>query len=179
MIQVEDPLQTFIVQYSWTTRILLGLAFVGSAAIFLFLAGVFVFVGLSGVALIGQIAAFLVAVGLVLLATYMVTALTVLAVRIRVGPQTVELRLPRLRGPLPLLGLIDATLAYGTISSVESRQEVYVSCGMVTVQEAYSVVTREGTRFLLGIMSRTWGTGLRFDEAARQIAARAGQSVVD
>ena len=84
-----------------------------------------------------------------------------------------------MRGPLPLFGLIHATLPYVTVLSVESRQEVYVSFGMVTVQEAYGVVTREGARFLLGIRSQTWGTGLRFDEAARQIAARAGQSVVD
>jgi hypothetical protein len=179
MYQVEDPLGTIVVQYGWTRRILLGLALILCAAMFLGLAGVFIFVGLSGVALLAQVVLFLVAVGLVLVAAYMVTLLTVLAARIEIGPQAVALRLPRVRGPLPLFGLIHATLPYVTVLSVESRQEVYVSFGMVTVQEAYSVVTREGARFLLGIRSQSWGTGLRFDEAARQIAARAGQGVVD
>ena len=110
---------------------------------------------------------------------YFLLVLSTIAQRIEVGPERLKLRLPRTRGPLPLLGVIRAQLPYGAIASVERREEVYVSFGLVTVQHAFSLVTRDGARLPLGVMAGNWGYQLPFDQAAQKIAERAGCSVID
>ena len=64
-------------------------------------------------------------------------------------------------------------------SSVETREEIYSSFGLITVQRAYSLVTRDGVRLPLGVMAENWGAQMRFDQAAAQIAARAQTSVIE
>jgi hypothetical protein len=84
--------------------------------------------------------------------------------------------MPRVRGPVPLLGSIKADLPYSAVASVETREEVYSTFGLVTEQRAYSVVTRDGVRLPLGTMVENWSAPLqlRFDQAAARIAERAG-----
>jgi hypothetical protein len=171
--------ETFVVGFSRWRIVLLGLGLIACAMVFLILAGFFLLIGLGHLPVLGEAALVLLALGLVMLSAYLLLLLVVLAVRIEVGPQSVRLRLPRTRGPLPLIGMIHADLTYDAIASVERREEVYVSFGIVTVQMAYSLVTCDGCRLLLGVMSRNWGTALPLDKAAEKIAAHVGRSIVD
>jgi hypothetical protein len=115
------------------------------------------------------------------LAVFFLLLLRTNVVRIEVGPERFKLRMPRVRGPVPLLGSITAELPYSAIASVETREEVYSTFGLVTEQRAYSVVTRDGVRLPLGTMVENWSAPLqlRFDQAAARIAERAGTSVVE
>ena len=175
----EDARQTLVIRFSRWRRLLLSLGLVACAAVFVMLAGFFVWLARADLPVVGEIALVVLAFGLVALAVYLLLLLIPLAVRIEVGPQRVRLRVPRVRGPLPLVGMTDASLGYDAILSVERREEVYVSFGVVTVQMAYSLVTRDGHRILLGVMPQNWGTALRFDKAAEQIAVRLGLGIVD
>jgi hypothetical protein len=100
-------------------------------------------------------------------------------VRIEVGPQMLKLRLPRLRGPMPLPSLIRAEIPYSDIAAVEHREEVYDSFGLVSVQDAYSLMLRDGTRVPFGALAEHWTKPLPVDEAAERIAQRAGCSLRD
>jgi hypothetical protein len=157
--------------------VLLSVTFVIGAGVFLFLAVVAVMIKVES--LLARSALFILALGLVALAGYLLLALRINGIRIEVGPERFKLGTPRLRGPLPLLSSIRAELPYSAIASVETREEVYSSFGLVTVQRAYSVVTRDGVRLPLGIMAEHWGLQLPFDQAAARLAARARVPVVD
>ena len=87
--------------------------------------------------------------------------------------------MPRMRGPVPLLGTIRAEFPYTAVAAVETREEVYNGCGITSLHRAYSVVTRAGVRISLGSMDQNRGFQLPFDQAAARIAARAGISVTD
>ena len=175
----EDGRQTLVIRFSRWRRVLLSLGLVACAAVFVMFAGFFVWLARADLPILGETALVLLAFGLVALAVYLLLLLIPLAVRIEVGPEDVKLRVPRVRGPLPLIGMMDASLGYDAILSVERREEVYVSFGVVTVQMAYSLVTRDGDRILLGVMPQNWGSALRFDKAAEQIAVRLGLGIVD
>jgi len=128
---------------------------------------------------LAQAALLLFAVAMVALATFCLLFLSTNLVRIEVGPQTLKVRLPRLRGPLPLPSLIRAEIPYGDIAAVERRDEFYSSFGLVTAQDAYSLVLRDGRRIPLGVLSEHWTKPLPLDAAAERIARRAGLSVRD
>ena len=169
--------ETFVVRPGLLRVVLLSVLLVVGAAVFLFLAAVAAVINVSGVLARGAL--LLLALFLAALAVYFLLVLSTIAQRIEVGPERLKLRLPRTRGPLPLLGVIRAQLPYGAIASVERREEVYVSFGLVTVQHAFSLVTRDGARLPLGVMAGNWGYQLPFDQAAQKIAERAGCSVID
>jgi hypothetical protein len=87
--------------------------------------------------------------------------------------------MPSLRGPLPLLPVVRAEMAYTDIVSVERRDEIYSSFRITTMQNVYSLVTRDLVRFSLGVVTENWDHQLPFDQAAQRIAARAGLQVRD
>jgi hypothetical protein len=151
--------------------------FIGMAALDVWISAVAMPAGVDSLA--ARLVMWLGALILLALAVYMLLLLRVTMVRIEVGPQQLSLRLPRTRGPLPVLGTVRAELPYPAIVAVETRQEVYVSFGLVTIQRAFSMVTRDGKRILLGVMAENWGMQLPFDQAAARIASRAGIAVVD
>lgn len=151
--------------------------FVGMAAFAVWISAFAAAIHIDSVA--ARLALWLGALVLLLLAIYMVLLLRVTIVRIAVGPQQVSVRVPRVRGPLPLFGTIRADVPYTAITAVETRQEVYVSFGMATIQHAFSLVTWDGRRILLGVMAENWGMQLPFDEAAALIASHAGTAVID
>jgi hypothetical protein len=174
---VDRDHETFVVRSGLLRVVLLSVLLVAGATVFLFLAAVAGVIDVSGFLTRGAL--LLLALFLAALAVYFLLALSTNALRIEVGPELLTLRLPRARGPLPLLGLIRAQLPYDAIASVERREEVYVSFGLVTVQHAFSLVTRDGARLPLGVMAENWGYQLPFDQAAQKIAERAGCSVID
>jgi hypothetical protein len=157
--------------------VLLSITLVFCACIFLFMAAVAVAIKVDS--LIARSVLLLVALVLVALAVYLLLLLRTTIIRIEVGPQRLKLRIPKVRGPLPLLSTIRADLPYSAIASVETREEVYSSFGLVTVQRVFSLVTREGVRLPLGVMAENWGAQMPYDKAAAQIAARAHTAVVD
>ena len=175
----DDHGQTLVVRFSRWRVFLLSFGLVACAAVFLTLAGLFVWLGLADLPMLGKTALFLLAFCLVPLSAYPLLLLSALAVRIEVGPASIKLRVPRVRGPLPLIGMTHAELTYDAVLSVQCREEVYVSFGLVTVQIAYSIVTRNGNQILLGVMPQNIGAALPFDQAAEQIAARAGLGILD
>lgn len=148
----------------------------GMAAFAVWISG-FASIRIDSIAL--RLACWIGALLLVLIAIYLLLLLRMTTIRIEVGPQQVSMRLPRTRGPLPVLGLIRADLPYSAITAVETRQEVYVSFGLTTIQHAYSIVTHGGERLLLGVMAENWGMQLPFDKAAALIASCVGKVVVD
>lgn len=181
--QMADDTATFVLRPTIGHRIFLfvglmfcALMFIGMAAVAIWISAFAAAIHVDSVA--ARLALWLGALVLVLLAIYMVLLLRVTIVRIEVGPRQVSLRVVRTRGPLPC-GTIRAEVPYTAIAAVETRQEVYVSFGMATIQHAYSIVTRGGDRLVLGITAENWGMQLPFDKAAALIASRAGSTVVD
>jgi hypothetical protein len=174
---VDRDHETFVVRPGLLRVVLLSVLLVLGATVFLFLAAVAGVIDVKGILARGAL--LLVSLFLAALAVYFLLALSTNALRIEVGPELLKLRLPRMRGQLPLLGLIRAQLPYDAIASVERREEVYVSFGLVMVQHAFSLVTRDGARLPLGVIPENWGYQLPFDQAAQEIAERAGCSVID
>ncbi len=169
--------ETFVLRPGPLRIALLVVAMIFCAAIFLFMAAVAVMIDVRNIA--GRLALWLLALMLTALAIYVLLLLLTITVRIEVGPQRLKLRMPHTRGPLPVPGTIRADIPYGDIASVETREEVYNSFGLVTLQRSFSIVTRDGARLPLGVMAENWGMQMRFDDAAERIAARAGMSVAD
>src|ERR1700691_911030 len=81
------------------------------------------------------------ALGVAAVGAYLLLLLSTLALRIELGPERLKLRLPRMRGHLPLPGLIRAELPYEAIASVQHRAEIFSSFGGARVQHAFSLVT--------------------------------------
>jgi len=175
--------ETFVLRMSRVRLALVGSGLAVCAILFYLAAAVALMAAVAVVIDVGNLwarfALGLAALGLAALATYYLLLLRTTIIRIEVGPERLKLRMPAVRGPLPLLRTIRAEIPYGDIASVETREEVYSSFGLVTVQCAFSVLTREGARLPLGVMAENWGAQMRFDEAAARIAARARLAVVD
>ncbi len=129
--------------------------------------------------LIGSVIGWIVLVPIVLLcvavAAFLLLCLNAMAFRIELGRERLKLRLPRLRGHLPLPGLIRAELPYDVIASVQYRIEIY---GAGRRQHAFSLVTREGDQIPLGIIIEGASFQYPLGRIAAQIAARAGCSVI-
>src|SRR5690606_38993213 len=87
----------------------------------------------------GTLFAALGALVLATMACLCVFAFSTLLRRIELGPQAVFLRLPRSRGAMPLPSLVRARIGYSDIVSVDSRDEIYSTFGLPTVQTVYSV----------------------------------------
>lgn len=174
---MPDDHDTFVLRARPTRVILFSAVLVFCVAMFLFMAGVAVMISVDSAG--ARIVLTLVALALLALACYLLLLLRTNINRIEVGPRRLKLRMVRVRGPLPLLGTIRADVPYGDIASVETREEIYSSFGLVTVLRAFSLVIREGTRLPLGVMAENWGSQLPYDEAAARIAARANVPVTD
>lgn len=174
---MPDDHGTYLLRPTTIRIVLLSVGLSLLSIVFLFMAAVCVAIRIdSG---IGRFALTILALLLTALALYFLLLLRTTIIRIEVGPERLKLRLPLVRGPLPLLGTIRADLPYADIVTVDTRAEVYVSFGLVTVQHAYSILTRHGDRILLGVMAENWGAQMPYDEAAARIAARAELPVVD
>jgi hypothetical protein len=181
-MQVGDAMEdaghgTFVLKPGPARLVLTSAGLILPACVFLFLAAVVAMIEVDNA--LGRAALLLAALALVGLAAFFLLSLSQNAIRIEVGPERLKLRLPRMRGPLMLPSLVRAELPYSSIAAVERRDEIYSSFGMVTVQDAFSLVTRDGARFPLGTMAENWGSQLRFDQAAERIAQRAGATVTD
>jgi len=107
-------------------------------------------------------------------ALYLLLCLNAMALRIELGPRRIKLRLPRLRGHLPLPGLIRAELPYDVIASVQYRAEFYGGGTSGRRQHAFSLVTRDGDRFLLGFIIEGAPFQYPLGKTAALIAERAG-----
>jgi hypothetical protein len=120
-----------------------------------------------------RIGLILVASGVVAIAAYLLLLLQTLALRIELGPERLKLRLPRMRGHLPLPGLIRAELPYEAIASVQHRAEIFPSFGGTRLQHAFSLVTRDSGRLPLGFIIENAAYQYPFGRVADTIAARA------
>lgn len=156
---------------------LLSIILVWCAAVFLFMAAVMVAIPVDNP--FGRFALVLVGVALLALAIYMLLLLRTNIIRIEVDSQHVKIRTPRLRGALPLFSTVRAEIPLADVASVETREEVYSSFGMTTVQRSYRIVTRDGAGILLGIMAENWGSQMPYDKAAQEIASRAHLPITD
>jgi hypothetical protein len=174
---MPDDQDTFVLRPGLLRIILLPILLVLGSVMFLFMAAIAVAIKVDSA--VARLALMLLALLLSALAVYCLLSLRTCIVRIEVGPQRLKLRIPRMRGPLPLFGTIRAELPYAAIAAVEAREEVYDTFGLVTVLHAYSIVTRDGARILLGVMAENWGVQLPYDRAAALIAARARVALTD
>jgi hypothetical protein len=113
------------------------------------------------------------ALGVVAIGIYLLLLLNTLALRIELGPERLKLRLPRMRGHLPLPGLIRAELPFESIASVQHRAEIFSSFGSPKVQHAFSLVTRDSGRLPLGFIVENAAFQYPFGRLADAIAARA------
>jgi hypothetical protein len=177
MEHAQDTRETFVLRPGPLRVVLLSVVLVFGAGVFLFLAAVAVVIKVDS--LLARAALSLLALVLAALALCFLLLLRTNIIRIEVGPERLKLRTPRVRGPLVLLSSIREDIPYSAIASVEAREEVYSSFGLVTVQRAFSIVTRDGRRLPIGIMAENLGAQMPFDQAAARIATRAGLSVVD
>jgi hypothetical protein len=116
-----------------------------------------------------------VALACVAVAAFLLLCLNAMALRIEVGRERLKLRVPRLRGHLPLLGLVRAELPYDAIASVQYRIEVY---GAGRRQHAFSLVTRDGDRIPLGAIIEGAPFQYPFGRASALIAERANCPLV-
>jgi hypothetical protein len=112
------------------------------------------------------------ALGVVAIGIYLLLLLNTLALRIELGPERLKLRLPRMRGHLPLPGLIRAELPYEAVASVQRRAEIFSSFGDAKLQRAFSLVTRDNGRLQLGFIVENAAFQYPFDRVADAIAAR-------
>ena len=169
--------ETFVARMNVLLAGFLAVVLVGCAVMWLFFAAMLVATNVDHLLL----RVVVVAAGLILLvlAIYSLLMINVIANRVEVGPKRVKLRIARMRGPLPISGLIRAEVPYDDIASIETREEVYSSFGLTTVLRAFSLVTRDGARFPLGVMTENSAAQPPYDQAAQRIAARAGVAVVD
>jgi hypothetical protein len=108
-------------------------------------------------------------------AAFLLLCLNMMAFRVEVGRERLNLRLPRLRGHLPLPGLIRAELPYDVIASVQYRIEVY---GGGRRQHAFSLVTRDGERIPLGVIIEGAPFQYPLGRAAAMIAEHAACPVI-
>jgi hypothetical protein len=169
--------ETFVLEPGPLRMTMLGFGLVLCAVMFLFMAAVAVAITVDN--FFGRLALLLLGLLLTVLAIYLLLLLRTLVIRVEVGPERLKVRVPRLRGPLPLLSTLRAELPYSAIASVETREEVYSSFGIVTVQRSFRVVTRDGASIPLGIMAENWGAQMPYDQLSARIAARAGIPVVE
>jgi hypothetical protein len=164
--------ETFVVRAGFWRIVLLGPLMLFAALLFFFLALVMLFISVGNV--LGKLAMVAIALALALLAAYFLLILSTLAMRVEVGPSEVRFRVPNWRGGVVAwLPWVRAALPYSEIASVETRDEVYSSFGMTSVQTAYCVVSKEGRRIVFAYTSPLANWNYQFADAAKLIADRA------
>ena len=150
---------------------LLGPLLVLAGLVFLSLALVMVCVDVANP--LGRLAFWGAALGFAALAIYFLLLAAALAMRVEVAPDALRLRIPRWQSVLPWFPWIRADIPYADIAAVETRDEVYSSFGLTSVQTAYSIATKAGRRIVLGFTSPLATWNYSFDEAAARIARNA------
>jgi len=172
MIKDSAGSETFVVRAGFWRIVLLGPLMLIAALVFFFLALVMLFISVGNV--LGKLAMVAIALALALLAAYFLLILSTLAMRVEVGPSQVCFRVPNWRGGVVAwLPWVRAALPYSEIASVETRDEVYSSFGMTSVQTAYCVVSKEGRRIVFAYTSPLANWNYQFADAAKLIADRA------
>jgi hypothetical protein len=166
---VQGP---FVVSAGPRRIILLAPFLVLAGVVFLFLALVMVYVDVAN--LPGRLALWGAALGFAAMAIYFLLLAASLAMRVEVAPDALRLRIPRWQGVLPWFPWIRAAIPYADIAAVETRDDVYSSFGLTSVQTVYSVATKAGRRIVLGFTSPLATWNYPFDEAAARIARNAG-----
>ena len=150
---------------------LLGPLLVLAGLVFLSLALVMVCVDVANP--LGRLAFWGAALGFAALAIYFLLLAAALAMRVEVAPDALRLQIPRWQSVLPWFPWIRADIPYADIAAVETRDEVYSSFGLTSVQTAYSIATKAGRRIVLGFTSPLATWNYSFDEAAARIARNA------
>jgi len=150
---------------------LLGPLLVLAGLVFLSLALVMVCVDVANP--LGRLALWGAALGLAAMALYFLLLAAALTMRVEVAPDALRLRIPRWQSVLPWFPWIRADIPYADIAAVETRDEVYSSFGLTSVQTAYSIATKAGRRIVLGFTSPLATWNYSFDEAAARIARNA------
>ena len=154
---------------------LLGPLLVLAGMVFLSLALVMVYVDVANP--LGRLALWGAALGLAAMALYFLLLAAALTMRVEVAPDALRLRIPRWQSVLPWFPWIRAGIPYADIAAVETRDEVYSSFGLTSVQTAYSIATKAGRRIVLGFTSPLATWNYPFDEAAARIARNATVTV--
>jgi hypothetical protein len=167
----------FVVSAGPWRILLLAPLLVIAGLVFLSLALVMLYVDVANVA--GRLALWGAALGLAALAIYFLLLAAALAMRVEVAPDALRLRLPRWQSVLPWFPWIRAAIPYAEIAAVETRDEVYSSFGLTSVQTVYSIASKAGRRIVLGFTSPLAAWNYPFDEAAARIARKAGIAVTD
>jgi hypothetical protein len=167
----------FVVSAGPWRILLLAPLLVIAGLVFLSLALVMLYVDVANVA--GRLALWGAALGLAALAIYFLLLAAALAMRVEVAPDALRLRLPRWQSVLPWFPWIRAAIPYAEIAAVETRDEVYSSFGLTSVQTVYSIASKAGRRIVLGFTSPLATWNYPFDEAAARIARKAGIAVTD
>ena len=163
--------ETFIVRPARLRLVLVSVGLVLCAALMLVWAAAACILAHQIDSAIGWIVLVPIALLCVAVAVFLLSCLNAMAFRIEVGRKRLKLRLPRLRGHLPLPGLIRADLAYDVIASVQYRVETY-SVGRR--QHAFGLVTRDGDRISLGVIIQGAPFQYPFGRVSALIAERAG-----
>lgn len=169
--------ETLLVRVGPLKAVLLIFVLVFSALVFLFMSAVAVAIDVHN--LFGRAALLLVGLALLALAIYFLLLTVTARNRVEVLPDRVRLRIADNRGPLSLPWMIRDEIPYGAVQSIETREEVYSTFGLVTILRVFNLVKRDGARLPLGAMAENWGPQMPFDKAAALIAQRAGSAVVD
>ena len=171
--------ETFVARAALWQVLLLGFAALLMLVVFSFLSAVLIYLAIDSGSVLLFVA--LGAVSLLLLAVvvYVFLALTALTGRVEVGPSRLRLRVSRWRGPIPLPAFDRADLPYDAIAAVETREEFYSVFGVPSRQTAYSILTKDGRRIVLGFTNVYAISNSPYAEAAQRIAARAGLTVTD
>ena len=98
--------------------------------------------------------------------------------RVEVTEDKVKLKLPTWRGPNPFGPVVRAEVPYSEISSVQKRGEIYAFLGVLGLRESSSLVTKDGTRHVLGYITENEADSpMPYDNITNLIANRAGLEV--
>jgi hypothetical protein len=170
---MAETTDSFVVQPGRSRVVLVGAGLILLAVLLLGWAAGAIFAASWIDFVLAQVVVILWALGVAAIAVYLLLLLNTLALRIEIGPERLKVRLPHMRGHLPLPGLIRAELPYEAIASVQHRVEVFTTFGGGRIQRAFSLVTRDNGRLPLGFMIDNAAFQYPFDRVADAIATRA------
>ena len=170
---MAETTESFVVQPGRSRVVLVGAGLILLAVLLLGWAAGAIFAASWIDFVLAQVVVILWALGVAAIAVYLLLLLNTLALRIEIGPERLKVRLPQMRGHLPLPGLIRAELPYEAIASVQHRVEIFSTFGRGRVQRAFSLVTRDSGRIPLGFMIESAAFQYPFDRVADAIATRA------
>jgi len=103
-----------------------------------------------------------------------------LMARVELGPASVKMTLPSGRGPTPMLRYKSHEVPYDQIKAVETRREVYGGKVAPVILKGARLILKDDSVVKLGYVSEAnTDPAFPFPEIAKQIAERAGLSVID